>query len=156
VRAVNERFDQRLANVNDAGDELKRIGLIEDRTAKFHAILHCASSGDETCSEIVGDMIGALAQAIANLVYLLQVSALIIGGALSGMPPDLQNHLENEVRRRLSPLLSNHLVIRQAQITSPYAAAVGASQRLFERLVSSPSFDSIDFSHGEVEYASAG
>lgn len=156
VRAVNERFDQSIAAVKDAGDELKRIGLIEDRTAKFHAILQGASSGDETCSEIVSDMIGALAQAIANLIYLLQVSTLIIGGALSGMPPDLQNHLENEVRRRLSPLLSNHLVIRQAQITSPYAAAVGASQRLFERLVSSPGFDSIDFSRGEVEYANSG
>jgi glucokinase len=55
----------------------------------------------------------------------------------------------------LSPLLSNHLVIRQAQITSPYAAAVGASQRLFERLVSSPGFDSIDFSRGEVEDVSS-
>jgi glucokinase len=156
VHAVNERFDQRIAAMKDAGEELKRIGLIEDRTAKFQAILQCASSGDETCSEIVGDMIDALAQAIANLVYLLQVSTLIIGGALSGMHPDLQNHLENEVRRRLSPLLSNHLVIRQAQITSPYAAAIGASQRLFERLVSSSSFDSIDFSRREVEYAIAG
>ncbi len=155
VRAVNERFDQRIAAVKDAGVELKRIGLIEDRTAKFQMILQKAGSGDETCSDIVGDMIGALAQAIANLVYLLQVSRLIIGGAISGMHPDLQNHLENEVRRRLSPLLSNHLVIRQAQNTSPYVAAVGASQRLFERLVSSPGFDSIDFSRGDVEYASS-
>ena len=156
VRAVNERFDQRIAAMKDPGAELSGIGLIEDRTAKFQAILKAASTGDKTCSDIVDDMIGALAQAIANLVYLLQVGTLVIGGALSGMPPDLQNNLENEVRRRLSPLLSNHLVMKPAQITSPYAAAAGASHRLFERMVSSPDFDSIASTQREGEYAGVG
>lgn len=152
VHAVNERFDQRIVARKNAGEELRRIGLIEDRTAKFQAILQAASAGDEICSDIVDGMIAALAQAIANLIYLLQVGTLVIGGALSGIPPDLQNSLENEVRRRLSPLLSNHLIIRQAQITSPYAAAAGASHRLFERFISSPDFNYISSAQREDEY----
>lgn len=137
VRAVNERFDQRTDARKDLEDEHKRIRLMEDRTEKFQAILGAASAGDEICSEIVDSMINALAQAVANLVYLLQVGTLVIGGALSGMPPSLQNKLENEVRSRLPPLLSNHTVIRQAQITPPFAAAAGATHRFFERFITS-------------------
>jgi len=136
VRAINSLFDEQMDSKNPQDSELQRIYMLENRTEKFQAILRAAESGDLLCSEIVGDMLKGLELAIVNLIHLLQVDQLVIGGALSNLPAGLLAQLETGVRNKLPPILSHHLMIHKARRTEPHIAAVGATYRFFHSCIS--------------------
>ncbi len=136
VRAINSLFDKGIESGNWHDSDLQRIHALKDRIEKFQAILGAAEAGDPFCSEIIGDMLRGLELAIVNLIYLLQVDQLVIGGALSNLPDGLLARLETELRDKLSPILSHHLIIRRARRTEPHIAAVGATFRFFYSCIS--------------------
>jgi len=136
VRAINSLFDKGIESGNWHDSDLQRIHALKDRIEKFQAILGAAEAGDPFCSEIIGDMLRGLELAIVNLIYLLQVDQLVIGGALSNLPDGLLARLETELRDKLSPILSHHLIIRRARRTEPHIAAVGATYRFFYSCIS--------------------
>lgn len=131
VRAINSLFEELVENKSQKDSSLQRINKLENRNEKFQAILNAADSGDPLCTEIVKDMLNGLGVALVNLVYLLQVEQIVIGGALTNLPEGLLSRLESEVRNNLPPTLSHHIIIRRARRTEPYIAAVGASYRFF-------------------------
>lgn len=136
VRAINSLFDKGIESGNWHDSDLQRIHALKDRIEKFQAIMGAAEAGDPFCSEIIGDMLRGLELAIVNLIYLLQVDQLVIGGALSNLPDGLLARLETELRDKLSPILSHHLIIRRARRTEPHIAAVGATYRFFYSCIS--------------------
>ena len=136
VRAMNSLFNKGIESGNWHDSDLQRSHALEDRIEKFQAILGAAEAGDPFCSEIIGDMLRGLELAIVNLIYLLQVDQLVIGGALSNLPDGLLARLETELRDKLSPILSHHLIIRRARRTEPHIAAVGATYRFFYSCIS--------------------
>lgn len=136
VRAINSLFDKGIESGNWHDSDLQQIHALKDRIEKFQAILFAAEAGDPFCSEIIGDMLRGLELAIVNLIYLLQVDQLVIGGALSNLPDGLLARLETELRDKLSPILSHHLIIRRARRTEPHIAAVGATYRFFYSCIS--------------------
>lgn len=136
VRAINSLFDKGIESGNWHDSDLQKIHALKDRIEKFQAILGAAEAGDPFCSEIIGDMLRGLELAIVNLIYLLQVDQLVIGGALSNLPDGLLARLETELRDKLSPILSHHLIIRRARRTEPHIAAVGATYRFFYSCIS--------------------
>jgi predicted NBD/HSP70 family sugar kinase len=136
VRAINSLFDKGIESGNWHDSDLQRIHALKDRIEKFQAILVAAEAGDPFCSEIIEDMLRGLELAIVNLIYLLQVDQLVIGGALSNLPDGLLARLETELRDKLSPILSHHLIIRRARRTEPHIAAVGATYRFFYSCIS--------------------
>jgi glucokinase len=136
VRAINSLFDKGFESSNLHDSNLQRIHSLKDRIEKFQAILSAAEAGDPFASEIIGDMLRGLELAIANLIYLLQVDQLVIGGALSNLPDGLLARLETELRDKLSPILSHHLIIRRARRTESHIAAVGATYRFFYSCIS--------------------
>lgn len=136
VRAINSLFDNGIESGNWHDSHLQQIYELRDRIEKFQAILGSAEAGDPLCSEIVSEMLKGLELAIVNLIYLLQVDQLVVGGALSNLPDGLLARLETEVRDKLSPILSHHLIIRRARRTEPHIAAVGATFRFFYSCIS--------------------
>lgn len=144
VQAICESFDRRVSELADAAPSLRSIKAIVDRSQKFAAVLDAAEAGEPLCVSIVEDMIEALALATSNLICLLQVSVLILGGALCYMPAGLRAQLERQVRQRLPSLLSHHLVIRSASVTDPHSAAVGAARQLLQRYLAEAEFPRVE------------
>lgn len=137
-------FDQRLADLAEEGTALGLIREIADHVEKFHAILEAAEAGEPLCRDIVDEMFADLSLAVSNLIYVLQPTVLVIGGALSNLPPGLSAQLETEIRSKLPSLLSNHLIVRPAAMTGRYAAAMGAAHWfLHEHVTTGTAFEAV-------------
>ena len=129
VRALHSAFEQRRTVETAASDRLLAIEAIDDRMERFHAILTCAGEGEPLCQDVVHQVLSYLAIAIAKLVNIFQVKLVVVGGELSPLATDLQTYLDQSVREKLAPILSNNLTIRHAQDTRDYKAALGAAQK---------------------------
>jgi predicted NBD/HSP70 family sugar kinase len=103
-----------------------------DRSEKFKAILVTAES-DPLCADIVTSVLDPLAAELSKLIQVLQPALLIIGGALSHLPPGLKVYMEKTIRSSLPLLINNHLVIRYASMVGSRVAAVGAVYRFLQR-----------------------
>lgn len=135
VGGVCLQFDRRISALTRVDQALRDIGAIADRNIKFRAILDAAEAGQPICIEITDQMVADLSLAVANLLYILQPVTLMIGGQLSKMPSGLQIQLERDIRKKLPPLLSNHLLIKYAKMTGRYAAAFGATHWFLRQYV---------------------
>lgn len=135
VSGLCHAFARRLEEWPDRDATLQHITSLADRNARVRAILEAAAEGHPLCSDIINHMFQDLSVAIANLIYILQPSNLVIGGVLSNMPEALQTDLESAIRNQLPSLLSNHLVLKYAQTTGRYAAAIGAAHLFLENYI---------------------
>ena len=133
VRSILSAFDDRLASVSLPSGPLEAIGAIPDRIERFHAIMAAAEGGEPLCREIVTEALYFLAIAIANLVNIFQVRLFLVGGELSQLPRELRRYLDDAVRGRLVPLLSQNLIIRYTQDSREHSAAVGAAIRFINQ-----------------------
>jgi predicted NBD/HSP70 family sugar kinase len=135
--AVCAQFDGRM----DHSLALHRdVQQTTGRRAKFQRILELAEAGDTVCAGLIDTLLSTLALSISNLLCLIQPSVLIMGGALSTMPLKLFEQLERKVRRPLTPLVSNRLVIQQARLTAPNSVALGAAHRFLMEYLDSDRF----------------
>jgi predicted NBD/HSP70 family sugar kinase len=129
---VCREFDQRVAALSAPNDVLQAITTLTDRSAKFKAILD-ATESEPICDDIITAVIHTIAEEISKLIQILQPTLLIIGGALTHLPPGLRVYMEKSVRNRLPPLINNHLVVRYAIMAGARMAAVGAVHRFLQR-----------------------
>lgn len=111
-----------------------------NRRLRFEGILQLAAEGDALCRRIVDPMLHQLALSIGNLLYIVQPSVLIIGGALSTMPDVLYQELNSGIRRRIPPIISNRLVIERARLSEPGSVAMGVARQFLQSFVNSDSF----------------
>lgn len=137
LHAVCAQFDTRM---DHDLEQHRAVRQITGRRARFQKILEMADVGDPLCAEIIGAMMSKLALSVSNLLCLIQPSVLIMGGALSTMPERLFDQLERRIRRPLTPLISNRLVIQQARLTAPNSVAVGAAHQFLLEYINTDQF----------------
>jgi glucokinase len=135
VGGLCDTFEKRMTQWPEPDETLGHIVTLDERNAKFTAILQAASEGHPLCADIVSRMFEDLSLALTNLIYILQPVNLIIGGMLSNIPPGLRLDLEKAIREKLPSLLSNYLVITYASTTGRYSAASGAARLFLHRLI---------------------
>jgi predicted NBD/HSP70 family sugar kinase len=132
VSTVCREFDQRVAAISAPNGTLQAITTLTDRNAKFKAILD-ATETEPLCNDLITAVIDTLAEEISKLIQILQPALLIIGGALSHLPPDPRTHMEKSIRSRLPALINNHLLIKYAATVGARVAAIGAVHRFLQR-----------------------
>ena len=79
-------------------------------------IAEAARAGDRFASMVVAEFIHYLSVSIANLVSLLDLRLIILGGGLLGIADDLPAELETRVRERLLPPYRPSLRIRRTAL----------------------------------------
>lgn len=127
---VGAVFMQRLASGEvDSDERLEAIAGIAEHGARFQAIMDAAAAGEPLSRSVILEALDVLSIAAANLIHILQPGLLILGGALGGLPGVLRPEFERMLRRRLSPLLSHHLLVRYGRLGDAQAAICGAAGR---------------------------
>ena len=132
LSSICRAFDQCLSTLPDPGKTLIAIASLSDRSAKFKAILNAIGT-EEICENIVINVIDTIAEEISKLIRFLHSELLIIGGALSHLPPNLQAYMENKVRKGLPSFINNHLLVRYARMVGVRVAATGVVHQFIER-----------------------
>lgn len=136
IHGIVQFFKEQLSALDEEDKaEYAAILTMPNVRQQFQRILEAAQEGLPLCQSIVETMLSALTIAAANLIYTLQPSMLIIGGALGSMPRRLFDHLEDQIRQHLPPLVSNSLIIQQAQLTSPNSVSVGGTHRFLQHYI---------------------
>lgn len=143
VHAICGRFDHYTQTVSKenwsaAVGEIRQNSM--DRRERFQAILEAAETGDPFCSEIVYKALDDLALVVSNSLYMIQAPLLVVGGALSSLPPGLSHYFEDSVRSYLNPLISNYLIIQYASVSGSQMAALGATRRFLRRFIAFEAF----------------
>ena len=131
VSGVCLEFDRGVAELAEPSETVQAIVATSDRNAKFRAILEAAEH-EPLCTEIVTSVIDLLAERVSRLIQVLQPELLIIGGALSHLPPSLRAYMEKGIRSSLPQLISNHLVVKHAAMVGSRVAAIGAVYRFLQ------------------------
>lgn len=116
-------------------ESAERIRRLPDAHDRYRAVLDLAEAGDPRARAVVASMTDLLGAQIASFVYLIQPELLVVGGALAGAPEGVLADVEAALRKRLSTLLGNNLIVRRARVTTPNAAAIGAAQAFVQRLL---------------------
>lgn len=144
IRAIVEGFRQEVSQAGGETDaRYNQILSTGDARQQFQYILEAAQSEtDGLCRSMVDDMLELLALAIANTIYVIQPELLIVGGALSTLPVSLFSRLEAEIRQLLPQLLSNQLIIQQAQLASPSSVPIGITRQFLRHFITTPDFRS--------------
>ncbi len=93
------------------------------------------------CQNILVDLISVLSAAVADLIYIIQPNAVVIGGFLSSLPGALYDQLETAIRSQLPSLISNNLIIQQGTLTSQNSAAAGAVQYFLQNYLTGSGTD---------------
>jgi predicted NBD/HSP70 family sugar kinase len=132
VSTVCREFDQRVSVLTAPNGPLRAITTLTDRNAKFKAILDAAEA-EPLCNDLITGVIDTLAEEISKLIQILQPTLLIIGGALTHLPPNLRVYMEKGIRNRLPPLINNYLVVRYAMMVGARMAAIGAVHHFLQR-----------------------
>lgn len=132
VSSVCREFDQRAAALASPNETLQGISALGDRSARFRAILDAAES-EPICDAVITGVIDTLAEELSKLIQILQPSLLIVGGALSHMPPGLRSRMERSIRSKLPTLINNHLLIEYAIMVGARVAAVGVVHCFLQR-----------------------
>jgi predicted NBD/HSP70 family sugar kinase len=131
VTSICREFDQRVGTLSNPSNELQKISELSDRSLKFRGILDAIET-EIICKEIIYSLIDVIAQEISRMIQILHSELLIIGGALSHLPPKLQEYTELSIRNRLPLFISNHLLIRYATMVGARVAATGAAIRFLQ------------------------
>jgi predicted NBD/HSP70 family sugar kinase len=134
--SICDGFDKKVNELHLDDETIRGINACGDDGLKFRAIVHAAESKHSPCFEIINTALNALALALSNLICIVQVKTLILGGALSTLPIGLREQFERELRKNLPSLLSHPLVIQYARATSEDIAALGAAQQFFQSMLS--------------------
>lgn len=137
IHRVNALFDERVAR----RDPTERaayaaIRAIDDPRRRFEMILASADEQHPVCLEVIRLMNRVIAAAVANLILIVQPHVLVLGGALSAMPPALLADLNSQIRACLPAMISNNLTIRPGISAANTTAAHGAVHHFLEHYLS--------------------
>lgn len=148
VRAVCQAFDERVGDAPTSNPMHAAIQSAGDLAAKFQRILEAAEAGDSLCASLAADMIALLAVVVANLLNTIQPNLLIIGGALSDLPPRLFNQFETAIRGYLPQPIANYVLIQRARLSSPNLVIAGIAREFLEQYVAQEDFFQLEGATG--------
>jgi NAD-dependent dihydropyrimidine dehydrogenase PreA subunit len=137
IHRVNALFDERVARQEPSERAAyAAIRAIDDPRRRFEMILASADERHPVCLEVIRLMNRVIAAAVANLILIVQPHVLVLGGALSAMPPALLADLNNQIRTCLPAMISNNLTIRPGISAANTTAAHGAVHHFLEHYLS--------------------
>lgn len=133
IVGMNRVFEQKVAEL-DSLTQKHYVHLLAVTNPRERVRLIISSVHNELplCRAIVQGLISVLSVAIANLMYIVQPDAVVIGGLLSAMPQAVFADLEASIRTYLPELISNKSVIRQGRLASQNSAAIGAIRHFIQ------------------------
>lgn len=142
IHGFNKVFSEKLYQLNESiQSDYQEILQIHDSRERMQRILEWGVSGDGICQDVTQVMIRYLVKSIVMTTYLIQPDILVLGGVLSTAPQALHKQIENAVYDSLPALFANHLVIRQATLSSPNRAALGASHHFLKTYLADSTTD---------------
>ena len=141
IPAVTKHFEAKVSQLDEVA-QASYQPILEQSNARqqFQAIIEHAETGDVLCQAVIQPMMDLLALSVGNLLHILQPSVLIIGGALTTLSDTSFNHLETTIRQHLPALLSNQLIIQQAQLASPNSVPIGVAHHFLRRYITTDNF----------------
>lgn len=84
----------------------KELGL-PDGSLNGKIIFQRASEGDEVCKRMINRMTDIIGKGIANLCYLFNPEAVVIGGGVTGQGDPLRKEIEDAMKRYLLPVIAD-------------------------------------------------
>lgn len=132
ITGFNQIFEEKLNQLPQAEWKNYQYILEKNYRQRMEFIFIKAIQGDRVYVEMQQMLRNVLSIAITNITYLLQPNIIVIGGILSGMPPQQFNSVVTSIRNQLPPLFENGIQIEQAQLRSRNIAALGANYHFLE------------------------
>lgn len=77
-------------------------------------VFACAREGDALCVRGIDEMVEVLGTGIANICYVLNPQAVVLGGGIMAQEDYLKEKIDRAVKDRLIPHMASHLQIRFA------------------------------------------
>jgi predicted NBD/HSP70 family sugar kinase len=109
---------------------------IQDMRERLQAIFEYAVNGDPICRRITDEVVDALVKSIVLTTYIINPDMIVIGGILSAAPVEIYQQIESTVYDALPVLFTNYLLIRQAVMSQPNRAAIGAGHHFLQTYLS--------------------
>lgn len=100
----------------------KSMPVAELNGKKIYAM---AQAGDVVAATAIAKQMDALAAGIANICYILNPERVIVGGSISAQAGYLYPQLDNALRKRLIPLVYEHMTLHFAALQND-AGMIGA------------------------------
>lgn len=142
IHGLNEIFDQKVNTLDEsARAKYHHILSIADSRQRMQQILETGVDDAGICHEVTRRLIRYLVKSIVTTTFLIQPDIMVIGGVLSTAPQSFYQDIEREIHDSLPPLFANHLVIRQATLSSPNRAALGASHHFLKTYLADSTTD---------------
>lgn len=121
-----------------AGGQFQNLGatsILSQRAAQLkneaeelwsgYRVFEEAKKGDQDCQKVIEEMIDVLGQGIANICYVLNPEAIILGGGIMEQGEHLRKRIEDAVKKYLLPALADHTKILVAEHKN-HAGLLGA------------------------------
>lgn len=141
ISGLGELFETRVQQLMPHEQRDYEGLLAASNRQRLKLIFSGAEAGLPICQDIVSMLHAVLSTAIANIIYIIQPDAVVIGGILSAMPPNIFHDLTLSIRGHLSDLFANQVHIEQARFISANISALGANYHFIENYLLSESFD---------------
>ena len=142
IHGINKQLENKIATL-ESSDQSKYLGLlsINDPRLRLQAMFESSADGDPVCQAIVTSIIETLVKAIVVTTYLIHPDMIVVGGILSTAPTAIYQQIESGIYDALPSLFANHLIIRQAVLSEPNRAALGASHHFLQTYLVDPLTD---------------
>ncbi|QPC84033.1 ROK family protein [Phototrophicus methaneseepsis] len=134
IHNINKLFDGEISQLSQA-DQRAYASILEETNPRQRVERIFAEQDLPVCVTVLGIVNRVIGIVAANLIHLIQPDTLVLGGVLSTMPANSYRKLEAEIRQYLPSLISNYLLIQPAFLSSPNAAAIGATHQFLQGLL---------------------
>ena len=121
---INDAKAAAKANAGSSLNELVEDGNLDNMTAKI--VFDAAQSGDEVAAAVLDQYFRYVAHGVANIVYMLQPSTVVLGGGMSAQKENLTGPVTQYVAEEMCPGLELRNPVKAA-ILGNDAGIIGAA-----------------------------
>ncbi len=137
IHGINSRFEELVDQLSDKqAKDYDHLQSIIDPRQRLQAIFEHNVNHDPICQHCVTELVQALVKAVLTTTYLIHPDVIVIGGVLSTAPISIYKQIESDIYTALPSLFANHLTIRQAELSQPNRATIGASHHFLTTYLS--------------------
>ena len=121
---INDAKAAAKANAGSSLNELVEDGNLDNMTAKI--VFDAAQSGDEVATAVLDQYFRYVAHGVANIVYMLQPSTVVLGGGMSAQKENLTGPVTQYAAEEMCPGLELRNPVKAA-ILGNDAGIIGAA-----------------------------
>lgn len=146
MSGFNSIFEDRIRQLSAKEQSMYHQIMDSNYHQRMKKIFQLAQQNDRICQDMMQGLNSVLSIAIANIIYVIQPDAIVIGGVLSAMSSQQFKNLSASIRQELPALFANQIAIEQAQLQSRNIGALGANYHFIENYLLSETFELVLYS----------